>query len=291
MAPHILQERAAAKINLTLDVLRRRSDGYHDIETVMQTVSLSDTVEVTEAGAVFSLVTDLPLPPGWKTLEQQAAEAFFACIGRTPPPLRVTLHKKIPAYAGLGGGSADAAAVLRYLRRRYAPDMSWQTLESLALTVGSDVPFCLRGGTVLAQGRGEILTPLPPLPPCWFVLVKPGFSVPTAAAFLRAQALPPAPRPSAARMRRAIIDGDLSAAAHGLGNVFVQLLDPERRREVEAWQRRLLALGAMGTSMSGSGPTVFGLFEQEAAARQAAEMLRREGGEVYTAQPLAAREV
>lgn len=287
MTPNILRETAPAKINLTMDILRRRADGYHDIETVLQTVSLSDAVEVTEAGTAFSLVTEMPLPQGLKTLEQRAAEAFFQHLGRPAPPLRVTLQKHIPTYAGLGGGSADVAALLRYLRRRYAPEMTWETLEGIALSVGSDVPFCLRGGTALAQGRGEVLTALPPLPPCWVVLCKPGFDVSTEAAFLRAGSAPALGRPDTARMRQALLSGDLSAVGQLLCNVFVGLLEPSQRQEAEGLMERMRTGGAIGASMSGSGPTVFGLFCDLPSAHQIAERLRRDYAQTYVVQPVA----
>lgn len=177
---------APAKINLTLDILGRRTDGYHDMRMVMQAVSLGDTVTVAEAAGGFSLLTEgISLPAGKVTLEQRAADAFFHRLGRPVPGLEVRLAKRVPAYAGLGGGSADVAAVLRCLRTLYAPDLPRQALEEIGLAVGSDVPFCVRGGTCLAEGRGEILTDLPPLPDCAIVLCKPDFGLPTPELFAR----------------------------------------------------------------------------------------------------------
>ena len=156
---------APAKVNLALDILDTRPDGYHDMKMVMQTISLCDTVSVEETAAGFELRTDGDfIPAGKKTLEQRAAEAFFEAAGLPMPGLRVTLEKVTPAYAGLGGGSADVAALLRILRDNYAPEMSTEELERIGFTVGSDMPFCVRGGTALAEGRGEVLTDLPPLP-------------------------------------------------------------------------------------------------------------------------------
>mgnify|MGYP000117428005 CR=1 FL=1 len=180
---------APAKINLTLDILGRRTDGYHDMRMVMQAVSLGDTVTVAEAAGGFSLLTEgISLPAGKVTLEQRAADAFFHRLGRPVPGLEVRLAKRVPAYAGLGGGSADVAAVLRCLRTLYAPDLPRQALEEIGLAVGSDVPFCVRGGTCLAEGRGEILTDLPPLPDCAIVLCKPDFGLPTPELFARLDA-------------------------------------------------------------------------------------------------------
>ena len=154
-----MTQKAPAKVNLALDILGRREDGYHNMYMVMQSISLCDTVGVREADADFQLHTGGDfIPAGKKTLEQRAAEAFFQRIRRPMPGLEVTLEKVTPAYAGLGGGSADVAALLRILRDAYAPDLPTEELEKIGFTVGSDMPFCVRGGTALAEGRGEILT-------------------------------------------------------------------------------------------------------------------------------------
>ena len=144
---------APAKVNLALDILGRRPDGYHEMRMVMQTVNLCDAVTLEEAGEGFALFAQgLVLPQG-KTLEQRAAEAFFAAIGRLRPSLRVTLEKNTPAYAGLGGGSADVAALLRLLRENYAPAMPREELEAIGGQTGSDMPFCIRGGTARSEER------------------------------------------------------------------------------------------------------------------------------------------
>ena len=177
---------APAKINLALDILGTRPDGYHDMKMVMQTISLCDTVAVEEAAEGFLLRTDGDfIPAGKKTLEQRAAEAFFTAIGKPMPGLDVTLEEVTPAYAGLGGGSADVAALLRILREAYAPDMPTAELERIGFTVGSDMPFCVRGGTCLAEGRGEVLTDLAPLPERTISLCKPNFGIPTPTLFAR----------------------------------------------------------------------------------------------------------
>ena len=277
---------APAKINLTLDILGRRGDGYHDLRMVMQAISLGDTVAVTETAGGFSLLAEgFAPPPGKATLEQRAAEAFFARLGRPMPGLEVRLTKRVPAYAGLGGGSADAAAVLRCLRALYAPDLPRQTLEELGLSVGSDVPFCVRGGACLAEGRGEVLTDLPPLPRCWFVLCKPDFGIPTPELFARADAQTVHCRPDIAGMRRALEQEDLEGVAARLCNGFEELLPPEYHA-VFRIRDRLRALGALNASMSGSGPTVFGIFRERDAAERAAASLGREYAQTYLAEPV-----
>ena len=224
---------APAKVNLALDILGRRPDGYHEMRMVMQTVSLCDAVTLEEAGEGFALFAQGLVLPQRKTLEQRAAEAFFAAIGRPRPSLRVTLEKKTPAYAGLGGGSADVAALLRLLRERYAPAMPREALEAVGGQIGSDMPFCVRGGTALAEGRGDLLTDLPPLPDCRFVICKPDFDLPTGPMFARLRFDKSLPHPDVDGMSAALKQGDLAGAAGRVGNVFETVLEPPERREIQ----------------------------------------------------------
>ena len=277
---------APAKINLALDNLGTRPDGYHDMRMVMQTISLCDTVTVEETAAGFELQTDGDfIPAGKKTLEQWAAEAFFEAIGQPMPGLRVTLEKVTPAYAGLGGGSADVAALLRILRDTYAPGLPAEELERIGFTVGSDMPFCVRGGTALAEGRGEVLTDLTPLPDCWFVLCKPDFGIPTPSLFARVDGGELTHRPDINGMRLALETGDLPGVAARLGNVFEGVL-PEEYHEVFHIKKRLMELSALNAAMSGSGPTVFGVFAEQETARRAAEVLKETYQQTYLAMPV-----
>lgn len=277
---------APAKVNLALDILGRRPDGYHEMRMVMQTVSLCDAVTLEQAGEGFALFAQgLVLPQG-KTLEQRAAEAFFAAIGRPLPSLRVTLEKNTPAYAGLGGGSADVAALLRLLREGYAPDMPREALEAVGGQIGSDMPFCVRGGTALAEGRGEVLTDLPPLPECRFVLCKPDFGLPTGPMFARLRLDGSLPRPDVEGMVSALRRGDLEGAASRVGNVFESVLEPPERREIEGIKETLLRHGALAAAMSGSGPAVFGLFSPEAETNRALAELRARYTQVFEAEPV-----
>ena len=277
---------APAKINLALDILGTRPDGYHDMRMVMQTISLCDTVTVEETAVGFELQTDGDfIPAGKKTLEQWAAEAFFEAIGQPMPGLRVTLEKVTPAYAGLGGGSADVAALLRILRDTYAPGLPAEELERIGFTVGSDMPFCVRGGTALAEGRGEVLTDLTPLPDCWFVLCKPDFGIPTPSLFARVDGGELTHRPDINGMRLALETGDLPGVAARLGNVFEGVL-PEEYHEVFHIKKRLMELSALNAAMSGSGPTVFGVFAEQETARRAAEVLKETYQQTYLAMPV-----
>lgn len=282
-----MKQTAPAKVNLALDILGCRPDGYHDMRMVMQTVSLCDTVTVEETAEGFTLRTagDF-IPAGKKTLEQRAAEAFFAAIGQPMPGLSVTLEKRTPAYAGLGGGSADVAAVLRVLRDQYCPDLPGAELERIGFTVGSDMPFCVRGGTALAEGRGERLTDLRPLPDCFFVICKPDFGIPTPSLFALVDHHEAwSRRPDISGMMAALENGDLDGVAARLGNVFEEVL-PEPYHEVFAIKQRLLDLGALNAAMSGSGPAVFGIFRERQRAEAAAKTLKEGYGQTFLAEPV-----
>ena len=278
---------AFAKLNLALDILRKRQDGYHDMRMVMQTISLCDTVTVEEGRNGFVLHTDGDfIPAGKKTLEQRAAEAFFEAAGQAMPGLRVTLEKRTPAYAGMGGGSADVAALLRILRDIYCPAMPDSDLERIGFTVGSDMPFCVRGGTALAEGRGEVLTDLRSLPPCTFVICKPDFGIPTGDLFALVDGEELQRRPDIDGMLAAMEQDDLAGVAARLGNVFEDVL-PAQYHEVFAIKEKMRELGALNAAMSGSGPTVFGIFDQRGAAEQAAAVLRNTYAQTFLAEPVA----
>lgn len=269
-------ELAPAKLNLTLDVGDRRPDGYHDICSIMHSAALCDTVTLreTDGGALQLDCSGAQLPAGPENLAWRAAEVFFRETALPCPGLHITLEKRIPSQAGLGGGSSDAAAVLRGLRRLYAPELPPERLEAMAARVGSDVPYCVQGGTALATGRGERLRHLPSLPPCCFVIVKPELACSTAEMYRRLDALCIRNRPDSAAMVRALEQGDLAAVCRLVGNVFEQALPPDS--VVFTIRRRLRELGAAAACMSGSGSAVMGLFPREADARQAADALQAE---------------
>ena len=282
-----LRQSAPAKINLALDILGRREDGFHEMRMVMQTVSLCDRVSIEETEAGFTLLAQgIELPPGGKSLEQRAAEAFFQAASLPMPGLRVTREKRTPAYAGLGGGSADVAALLRLLRETYAPSMTQGELEAVGGQIGSDMPFCIRGGTALAEGRGETLTDLPPLPDCCFILCKPAFGLPTGPMFARLRFDKGLPHPDTDGMAEALARGDLEGVAARTGNFFEAFLEPEEQREIESIKEVLLRCGALCAAMSGSGPAVFGLFTEEAGANRAEDDLKRRYRQVFAARPL-----
>lgn len=270
-----LQGRAYAKLNLTLDIVGKRADGYHDLQMVMTSVSLYDTVHITLGTCmpwqVFSDCGDIPQNEG--NLCYKAARAYFDAAMCDPQGLTVSLQKRIPSQAGMAGGSSDAAAVLRLLNEHYKA-LSETALAQIALSVGSDVPYCLFGGTALAEGRGELLTRLPALPgQMRYVLVKPEFSVSTPALFRAVDAAGTQVRPDNDAMIAAIKAGNLPAIGALLQNAF----EPEIIRDypvVEEIRQALLANGALGARLTGTGSVVFGVFDGEEAAEAAAAQLK-----------------
>lgn len=277
---------ANAKINLTLDILRRREDGYHDLQMVMQSVSLADELTVTPAqGGVGTAVSDLHfLPTGGKNLAQMAAAAFRQAVG-AGGEVDVSIRKHVPVCAGLAGGSADAAAVLHAMNELAGAGLSRPELAQIGERVGSDVPFCVLGGAALAQGRGELLTPLAPLPPCHIVICKPPFSISTPQLFARVNVRKIVRRPDTAGVTAALAAGDLAGVARRMYNVFEDVLQPRRLAEINEIKSALIDCGALGASMSGSGPSVFGLFEDGARAQDACSRLRESYRDVFLCAP------
>lgn len=263
----MIQERACAKVNLTLGVTGRRSDGYHTLDSLMVTTDLCDDVTVTRCREVIVTCTGMFLP--YRNTLRAAAERYRALTGRGA---RIHVYKRIPAEAGLGGGSADAAAVLRAMQRLYG-EAEERDLYDIALRVGADVPFCLQGGLCRAQGVGEVLTPFRLGAPLHLVLAKPAAGVSTRALFERINL--PQPLPDTARAMAALSGGDVRA----LGPLLCNALQAEAEAlvpEIGTLRQRLLALGALGASMTGSGSAVFGLFETPEAAAAACAAIAEE---------------
>ena len=280
-----MEVQACAKLNLTLDVLGKRPDGYHDLRMIMQSIDLSDRLTLEEnGGAGLRVCTNLHfLPNNEKNLAAQAALRYWEARGLPSRGLNITIDKHIPVCAGMAGGSSDAAAVLRALNAVEREPLSPVRLAEVGERVGSDVPYCVLGGTALAEGRGEILTPLPPLPQCWVALCKPEFSISTPALFARIDSVRLCCRPDTQGALAALEAGDLAGVARRMYNVFEDALPDHRRTRVNDVKNLLIQSGALGASMSGTGPTVFGLFDSEECARQARERLLDLGGEVFLA--------
>ena len=282
-----MTEYAYGKLNLSLDVLGKRDDGYHAMRMVMQSVRFGDEVEaeLTEDGS-FSLDPGKPyLPRDEKNLALRAARVFPLPAGTGA---RIRIRKRIPVCAGMAGGSADAAAVLRAMNRLTGETLDAAELMRLGAQVGSDVPYCLAGGTMLAEGRGEILSPLPALPECDIALCKPGFSVSTPELFRELDRRRIRIRPDTDGLIRALENGDLRQIGQYLFNVFEDALPRSCGREVAAIRSVLLDCGAVGACMTGTGSTVFGLFDRRNAAEEAVRRLRRDYSETHLTAPVGA---
>lgn len=282
-----ITEKAYAKLNLSLDITACRDDGYHDMAMVMQTVSLCDDIRlIPEDGNRVYAVTDLPFIPGdERNLAVKAAKLYLNAIGKSEFGLRIELKKHTPVGAGMGGGSADAAAVLRGLNRMFDSALSREALIELSAAVGSDVPFCLVGGTMLATGRGEILSPLPKLPDCVFVICKPEFSISTPEFFKLYDRTNHHAHPDTAGMLDALSAGDLPQLCRRMYNVLEDV-DDRRLKTVSAIKSALLDHDAMSAMMTGTGSAVFGVFTDAAAAEKAAAALGKEYSFSCTATPI-----
>ena len=270
-----MEIQAFAKLNLTLDILGKREDGYHDLRMVMQSITLADTLTLEEnRGEGLRVSANLRfLPTGEKNLAAAAALRFWESLGREPENLDIRIEKRIPVCAGMAGGSSDAAAVLRALNQRAGEPFSPKELARLGERVGSDVPYCVLGGTALAEGRGEVLTPLPPLPRCWVVACKPDFPISTPELFAQADRVKLRRRPDTAGLVAALEAGDLGGVARRMYNVFEDVLPARLYTRVAEIKNILIQCGALGANMSGSGPTAFGLFDRLEAAQEARSCL------------------
>ncbi|MDR0951396.1 MAG: 4-(cytidine 5'-diphospho)-2-C-methyl-D-erythritol kinase [Oscillospiraceae bacterium] len=279
-------EKAFAKLNLSLDVGAKRPDGYHEMTTVCQTVDFCDELTLTlRRGGESSVSVNLPyLPCDRRNIALKAAALFFEHIGESAFSVHIDILKHIPVCAGLGGGSADAAAVLRALNSLTKSGLTPAALETLSEALGSDVPFCVRGGTALSTGRGEILTPLPPLKPCSITLCKPRFSVSTPTLFARLDKARLRFRPDTEGLITAIKAGDLPGCARRIFNIFEEIL-PSGRDQVDIIKSVLLEYGALGAAMSGTGSAVFGVFEAPDAAKAASDSLSHLYREVFLTAP------
>ena len=273
---------AYAKVNLSLDIVSKMPDGYHNIKTIMQTVSLCDEVTVKVApGAGIRVESGLPYLPGdERNIAAKAALAFYKHTRITGYQTHLKIKKNIPVCAGLGGGSTDGACVLRMLDSMFETGLGFETLEKLGASFGSDVPFCVSGGTSLAEGRGNALTALPPVPHCYIVICKPPFSFSTPELFGRIICGKIRARPDTEGMVAALGKGDLSGISRRMYNVFEDAL-PRGAKEIADIKYIMLDKGALGSVMTGSGPSVIGLYDSRDNAQSAYEHLKLRYRECY----------
>lgn len=282
-----LYEYAYAKLNLTLDVLGKRDDGYHDLKSVMQTISIRDDVEIDiGTGKPWSLKCDSDgIPTDETNLAWKAAKVYFDAIGKDPEGIEIRITKRIPSQAGLGGGSADAGAVLRALNKHYNNPLSIFALAELGADVGSDVPFCTLCGTAMAEGRGERLRKLPNIPYCVFVVCKPDFSVSTPELYKKIDQCEIAKRPDHTAMESAILAGDLGKIAENLCNVFDPIVT-EDHLELNYIKSIFNTYGSVGQQMTGSGSAVFAIVPDFEFAAVICDMLRPNYPDVFIAKPV-----
>lgn len=281
-----LTVKANAKLNLTLDVVGKKDDGYHLLETVMQSVSLYDTVTVRDdkSGGITVSTSDPNIPNDERNLAYKAAKAFFETTCIENPGVDIKIKKRIPCEAGLAGGSADAAAVLTALNEIFSADLSIEELCDIGEKLGADVAFCIVGGTVLARGVGNILSPIPTLEDCFFVIAKPETSVSTANAYALVDSYQGEfIRPDSIELGEHICGGDIRAVARGCINVFEQALGLEESAKIK---EIMLEEGALGACLTGSGSAVFAIFTDEDAAKDCAEKLERTYDDVFLAEPV-----
>lgn len=290
---------AYAKINLTLDVFSKRADGYHSLASVLQTISLHDTLSLerrVEAGIDFSCEApdSMAVPADATNLVFRAAQMALEAAAQEGRPAEggvgIRLTKRIPAQAGLGGGSSDAAAALRGVNALLGLELSDERLRSLAAALGSDVPFFLTGGTAVARGRGESITPLPDAPPFWLVVVKPEENVSTAWAYGELDAI--SDRQShrgTKRMEEALRAGDMERLIAWQSNDF-ELAVFARFPRIAWLHDELLMAGALTVHLCGSGAAVYGVAADEAVAQRMADLLRQRYSQVYVARTLSRAE-
>ena len=280
-----IKETGWAKLNISLDVADRRPDGFHDMIMVMQTISLSDdiVIRLNDTGKVRAKTNFSFIPGDERNLAVKAAMKFLAAVGDEAQGMSISISKNIPVGAGMAGGSTDAAAVLRALNRMYDNPLSPHALEELSAEVGSDVPFCVRGGTVLATGRGEKLESLKNMPECMYVVCKPEFSISTPELFRKLDQMSLRCHPDTAGILDAIERDELEQVCRRMYNVFEDV-DDRRLRTVKDIKSIMLDHGAMGAMMTGTGSAVFAVFRKGAEVSALVEKLRAAYGFCETAE-------
>ena len=279
-----LYEGAFAKLNLTLDVLGTRADGYHNIKSVMQTISVRDDVEIDlGTGKPWCLhCTDETIPCDERNLAWKAAKLYLDTMGKDPDGLEIRINKRIPECAGMAGGSADAAAVLRALNRHYGYPLSIPALAELGAQIGSDVPFCTVCGTAMVEGRGEIVRKLPDLPDCFFVICMPEFSISTPELFRMLDEQQIYKHPDNQQMESAILAGDLGKICQNIYNVFDPVVTQDHL-ELNYIKSIFNSYGAVGYQMTGSGSAVFGIVTEFEHAAVICNMLKDNYPKVFIA--------
>ncbi len=282
-----MKELSYAKINLTLDITGVLPNGYHSICSVMHSVNLYDvvTVTMTKTGGIEIKTNVSFIPTDRKNHAYRAAELFFEETGIKNEGILIEIEKNIPVCAGLAGGSSNAAAVLKILNQCFETKLSVEQLCKIGYRIGADVPYCIHGGTMLAEGIGESLTPLPSLPKIPIVLAKPKFGVSTPQAFCQWDKIKNPVHPDTKKMIDAITQKDISLIAKCLSNTLeapaFEIIKKTRKNPIPEIKQKMTQCGAIGTLMSGSGPTVYGLFPSMKHAENASEQLKTMAVDVF----------
>lgn len=282
-----LYEGAFAKLNLTLDVLGKREDGYHNIKSIMQTISIRDDVEIdVGTGGPWTLeCSQEGIPTDERNLAWKAAKVYCDGLKKDPNGLTIRITKRIPSGAGMGGGSADAAAVLRALNRHYGSPLSILALAELGAQVGSDVPFCVLCGTAMCEGRGELLRKLPDMPDCVFVVCKPEFSVSTPELYKKIDQVAIPKHPDHMAMESALLAGDVAKVADLIYNVFDPVVTADHL-EINYIKSICNSYGALGMQMTGSGSAVYAIMPSFEYAAVVCNMLKDNYPNVFIAKPV-----
>ncbi len=282
-----LYEGAFAKLNLTLDVLGKREDGYHNIKSIMQTISIRDDVEIdVGTGEPWTLeCSQEGIPTDERNLAWKAAKVYCDGLKKDPNGITIRITKRIPSGAGMGGGSADAAAVLRALNQHYGSPLSILALAELGAQVGSDVPFCVLCGTAMCEGRGELLRKLPDMPDCVFVVCKPEFSVSTPELYKKIDQVAIPKHPDHMAMESALLAGDVAKVADLIYNVFDPVVTADHL-EINYIKSICNSYGALGMQMTGSGSAVYAIMPSFEYAAVVCNMLKDNYPNVFIAKPV-----
>ena len=280
-------EKAYAKLNLSLDIVSKMPDGYHEMKMIFQTVDICDDITIVKSDDTgIKLFTDVGyIPTDRSNIAYKAASLFLEKTGKIDCGIEIRLNKRIPVCAGMGGGSADGAAVLRGLNRMFDYPLKTEELLTIGRELGADVPFCVIGGTVLGCGRGDEMSYLPDLPDCYIVVCKPSFSVSTPTLFKRVDCRKIKLRPDTKGLIEALDSGNLNDFSRRMYNVFEDLL-PVGRDIINSIKSTFYDNGALGTVMTGTGSAVFAVFDSENTAKAAFEVLSAEYAECFMARPV-----
>lgn len=277
---------AYGKVNIGLDVTGRRDDGYHLVKMIMQSVDICDEVTVKREPEGISLTCDDPeVPAGPSNLAWKAAAMVMEAAG-LKGGVSIDIKKNIPMAAGMAGGSTDAAAVIRGMNKVFELGMTLAEMDSLAVKIGADVAFCLRRGTYLAEGIGEVLTKTADIPDCHLVIVNPGISISTPYVYKKLDGIASLEHPDIEKLLQAISSGSVEQMAASMGNIL-ELVTETENPVITDIKKDLESAGAIKAIMTGSGPTVFGIFDDTRKAGDACRLISQKGyGRTFTAMPL-----